>query len=325
MRMRVLLGELLFAIALGVVLWIPYWVVTGPARDLFWPPSATFSGRFEFTHTPEDDEALRSWILAQDAEDLRGLDIGREDGAIVVRMKARESFGFEPPWPELGYTGNTSRSSGWIGSMRVTIHGSAHVFLIARFATLGLFLASWRALRRSGAGAWWRRLRPRSLARDGALGVGVGVLGVSAAYGWAAGLGAVTGWSVSFVGPWSILALSRPWLAWLVFAAAWTVVPVFEELWFRGRLLDALGPGRVAAWASAIAFALFQTDPALFPVHVAFGLGLVWCARRTGSLFAPVVAHGVLAAASVLAAMAARGELGPWMRGVLGGGVVGPK
>jgi len=76
----------------------------------------------------------------------------------------------------------------------------------------------------------------------------------------------------------------------------WAAVlaPVVEEMYFRGRLLDAfaakLGPG----WAgtiSSLAFAAIHGIPAFFPAYLVFAFVLLALRRRTGGLTAPILAH----------------------------------
>jgi membrane protease YdiL (CAAX protease family) len=77
---------------------------------------------------------------------------------------------------------------------------------------------------------------------------------------------------------------------------AWAAVlaPVVEEMYFRGRLLDAFTPRLGPGWAgtiSALAFAAIHGIPAFFPAYVVFALALLWLRRRTGGLAAPIIAH----------------------------------
>lgn len=72
------------------------------------------------------------------------------------------------------------------------------------------------------------------------------------------------------------------------------VVPVAEEIFFRGRLLDAIdlrvgtGAGLVL---SSSAFTVVHGIPVLFPAYFLFGVVFVLLRRRTGRLVAPIVAH----------------------------------
>jgi membrane protease YdiL (CAAX protease family) len=76
----------------------------------------------------------------------------------------------------------------------------------------------------------------------------------------------------------------------------WAAVlaPVVEEMYFRGRLQDALsaklGPGW-AATISSLAFAAIHGIPAFFPAYLVFGFALLALRRRTGGLTAPILAH----------------------------------
>lgn len=79
---------------------------------------------------------------------------------------------------------------------------------------------------------------------------------------------------------------------------AWGVllVPLAEEAYFRGRLLDAVERRAGPIWAlaaSAVSFALIHAIPVLTPAYLAFAVILWWLRRRTGSLVAPIVAHAL--------------------------------
>ncbi len=87
-------------------------------------------------------------------------------------------------------------------------------------------------------------------------------------------------------------AASLPWLI------AWGagIVPVAEELYFRGRLLDGLDSRVGTAWSGAVTSAVFAAihgSLTLFPAYCALGLILVAARRRTGSLVAPIAAHAL--------------------------------
>jgi len=77
---------------------------------------------------------------------------------------------------------------------------------------------------------------------------------------------------------------------------AWAAVlaPVVEEMYFRGRLLDAFLPKLGPGWAGAIAalaFAAIHGIPAFFPAYLVFAFVLLALRRRTGGLAAPILAH----------------------------------
>lgn len=83
---------------------------------------------------------------------------------------------------------------------------------------------------------------------------------------------------------------------WLRLAWGAVLVPVAEELYFRGRLVDGLAVrlGRgAAAVVTSILFALAHGTPSLLPAHVVFGLILYALRDRTGRLVAPTLAHAI--------------------------------
>jgi hypothetical protein len=76
----------------------------------------------------------------------------------------------------------------------------------------------------------------------------------------------------------------------------WAAVmaPVVEELYFRGRLLDAFGGKLGPVWAgliSSFAFAAIHGIPAFVPAYLVFAFVLIALRRRTGGLTAPILAH----------------------------------
>jgi CAAX protease family protein len=78
--------------------------------------------------------------------------------------------------------------------------------------------------------------------------------------------------------------------------AAWAGVlaPAVEEMYFRGRLLDALDARVGRGWSAAITSTLFAAAhgvPELVPAYAGLALALLWLRRRTGGLVAPIVAH----------------------------------
>jgi len=72
------------------------------------------------------------------------------------------------------------------------------------------------------------------------------------------------------------------------------LAPVVEELYFRGRLLEALDDRLGPAWSGAITsigFAAVHGIREFFPAYLAFAVALLYLRRRTGGLAAPMIAH----------------------------------
>jgi membrane protease YdiL (CAAX protease family) len=95
------------------------------------------------------------------------------------------------------------------------------------------------------------------------------------------------------------------WHAVLFGAVMGILVPVLEEAYFRGCLLNALkerwGP-RVALVVSALAFAALHFNPLLLPVYFFVGILTGMLYQRTGNLFASAAFHSLnnLASLAVL-------------------------
>jgi hypothetical protein len=157
---------------------------------------------------------------------------------------------------------------------------------IAIFALHGLVgLHVWRT-ERGRIAAWLRGSRRALLA--GVVG-GLGLLAFNACYGWVLERAGFQPPDVqSFLRDVMPLPLVYLWGA--------VLAPFVEELYFRGRLYEALDRhlgASAAAWASSVTFAAIHLIPEFFPALLVFALTLVWLRRRTGSLVAPIVAHAI--------------------------------
>lgn len=74
------------------------------------------------------------------------------------------------------------------------------------------------------------------------------------------------------------------------------LVPVLEELVFRGILLQAVARHIPFGWANLAQAALFASvheNSRVFPFFVVFGAVCGWLARRSGGLVAPILVHGL--------------------------------
>jgi hypothetical protein len=80
------------------------------------------------------------------------------------------------------------------------------------------------------------------------------------------------------------------------------VAPLAEETLFRGLIFGGLAqrvPVPLAAAASALLFALSHGVGVLAPIF-ALGLGLAYVYRRTGTIWGPILTHGLVNAVSVV-------------------------
>jgi membrane protease YdiL (CAAX protease family) len=162
---------------------------------------------------------------------------------------------------------------GWVRTGLFGLHGTVLVYT---------------ALRERSRLAGWLGLR----FRDVLVGVAGGgtILFLGAGYGW--GLARIGVELPDMASQLRALVPSLPALL------AWgaLLVPVTEELLFRGRMLRALdhaaGP-TVSVLVTSLAFMLVHGIPEAFPAYFAFGLIFVFLRRKTGGLVAPVVAHAV--------------------------------
>lgn len=89
------------------------------------------------------------------------------------------------------------------------------------------------------------------------------------------------------------------WLfIWIIlFISASFLIPLFEEILFRGFLYNKLKEIRwiyIAAFISALAFMLFHVAPFLFLYMFVLGLYLAWLFEFHKNIWAPIIAHMTL-------------------------------
>jgi hypothetical protein len=93
-------------------------------------------------------------------------------------------------------------------------------------------------------------------------------------------------------------------------ASSAVVAPVAEETLFRGVIFGGLAQ-RMPLWAaaglSALLFAGFHGLGVLVPIFI-LGLGLAYVYARTGSVWAPMITHGLVNAVSVTILFLAAGR-----------------
>lgn len=107
----------------------------------------------------------------------------------------------------------------------------------------------------------------------------------------------------------AIAAAYRSYGFWPILLLVAFVVPVVEEVLFRGVMLTSIGGQISFAWANllqSLLFAAMHDSLLLVPWYVAFGLIAGWLTRRSGSLLPAILTHmlfnGAAFAAIVLSA-----------------------
>jgi len=111
-----------------------------------------------------------------------------------------------------------------------------------------------------------------------------------------------------------------------MFVSIALIVPVVEELYFRGALFTALSrnnPGFVAIWTTAIAFALAHPKPRDWAALFVVALVLGEVRRRSGSIWASAALHAAFNATTLLYVFISRPvtvtpQEGSWLPAVLG-------
>jgi membrane protease YdiL (CAAX protease family) len=255
--------------------------------------------------TPKEAEALPS------LEDTRGLIVSIFDKVDVIVVPEGENTWRLQAWIDGDPAGDTFASLaprldelGWDGAVpRMTTQPRysgvaenprrmrAYVPPAMTLQALSFIFAAWVMIR-------WRK--PRGFERRAspvetiawAIAAAVVAFGTSTLLG---GLLQLTGleveeqaWIQALMSDRSVLLVVMPWLV--------LVGPVSEEVFFRGyvfrRVWSSSGP-RAAYALSALLFALIHWHPIGVPMYALIGLVFCWVYRKTGSLWAPVVAHVV--------------------------------
>ena len=139
---------------------------------------------------------------------------------------------------------------------------------------------------RAKLGAW---LAPRGALVVAGVAGGAALVAVNVVYGFAL--------ERAHVSAPDVVSLLRG-LVPLPVLVVWAVglAPVVEEMYFRGRLLDALDARIGPRWSGAVTSVLFAAVhgvKAFFPALLVFGVALLWLRRRTGGLVASILAHAI--------------------------------
>jgi membrane protease YdiL (CAAX protease family) len=109
----------------------------------------------------------------------------------------------------------------------------------------------------------------------------------------------------------------------VLFASCALVIPLCEELFFRGLLFRGLRRGRaegLAVVASALLYALARgVDPRFLPTGLVLGLLASWLRGRSGSIVPAAAANIALRAAPLLPLALGKGEVDVGARVAIGG------
>jgi membrane protease YdiL (CAAX protease family) len=98
----------------------------------------------------------------------------------------------------------------------------------------------------------------------------------------------------------------------VLFASFVLVIPLCEELFYRGVLFRALRRGRpegLAVLGTALLFALSRGDPRSLPTGLVLGLMTTWLRGRSGSLFPALLSHAALNAVPLVPLALGKGEV----------------
>jgi membrane protease YdiL (CAAX protease family) len=104
-----------------------------------------------------------------------------------------------------------------------------------------------------------------------------------------------------------IMAYPQWQLRALIFVTAIVIVPVAEEILFRGMFQTVLRTVLAKPWpaiiVSSLVFIVFHENPEHWPALFALSLCLGYSYEKSGSLFRPIIIHSLFNAMSVLAVL----------------------
>jgi membrane protease YdiL (CAAX protease family) len=110
----------------------------------------------------------------------------------------------------------------------------------------------------------------------------------------------------------------------VLFVSFVLVIPLCEELFFRGVLFRALRRGRqegLAVLASALLYALTRGDLRVIPTGILLGLLVSWLRGRSGSVVPSVLAHVAMNAVPLVPIVLGKGEVPMGGRVAIGGAI----
>lgn len=190
---------------------------------------------------------------------------------------------------------------------RFLVEGREALLISAGFEVFFLLIVVWFAIiRRRASLASLGFVRPRNR-HPIALAIWAWLTGLVLVTAWAA-LAQMMGWESALPtrSPRNVIGEDTElWLAFLVVAV---VAPFSEEVFFRGFVYSGLRRSLgivLAVPISAALFALFHVEYALLVPTFIFGIVLAWAYVRSGSIWPPMLAHGLHNA--VVLAVAASG------------------
>lgn len=287
------LRDLTAAALVGVLCSSP--VLLFVTAQLFTHPTALLvTQRYQVTGRAEPD-GLERWLRAQP----HTRDVQVRAHAAEWEVTYRRDGGYPPLRPaltDLGY-GNRVAAAGLqahqeYGTAAAVPRLLFPVILCTQFGFLWIGLRRLRASRRDGEEL------PKLFGGPPLPAVLLGILGGGVLTALGYGSDALM---LRLVGPpppsiWSVLSAVPLWAKIAIFPLGAVVAPACEEFFFRGMIdgrFRAAGNPVAGLLVSATLFSLAHLDAYNGPGIFVFGLVLALLYRRSGTLIAPAVAHGI--------------------------------
>jgi membrane protease YdiL (CAAX protease family) len=245
---------------------------------------------WRFQTMPADDAAVLEWL------ETAGMDApaaSRPGGLLRLEYIGKKKSGpADPPWRELGYSGP------YLQRVANSMPPRTATFFVG-FSTLIVLFYATRLRRRSA-----RQGIPITLLPTGnmtrSVRIALAVAGVSLAMGF------LNAWAATRLlgehilddapGNW-FFHVDSLWLALLTVVAAAICAPLAEEMLFRGVFLarfQAAGFPLYGILFTSMLFAVVHGFWPLIPFYLCIGVLACFAYLKTGTLFAPMLAHGLV-------------------------------
>lgn len=280
---------MLGAFGIGLLFWTPVAAIVHAT----WPsdpnPAAHRTASIETDPLPVDDAALVAWLGANHVPNA-SVDRLTMSGQIWVRVSYRSDEEVEPPWRDLGYAepklvmGTKLPATPGLGP-------SYFILLLAACTNLGFLVMGWD---------WARVAKPfASTVRFSDLWLAAAMASVVIGLAWLLSGVPYVGDRLEGVLAWT--AFWPPGMRISTVIAMTLLVPLAQELFFRGRLFSVVSPAGTVRCLLATSglYAACQLWLGAFLPAFCLGLTLGWLRQRTGKIWAPLIANFLFHAVAV--------------------------
>jgi membrane protease YdiL (CAAX protease family) len=260
-----------------------------------WRVPRLFIDSVTFASLPANDEALNAWFRGH--ENVLDLEIQRIEQSLRIKyVRHGLSAGrLDPDWSDLGY-GRVRSGENSVGISFGRMFRDSWILLsMLGSSQIGFLLMGIRVRRQLSAVPSFLP-RTSSAKSDIMWGAATGSLMIGASFLYDLLLHLSQVEPRLAAGPWAAIS-EMPLVAFVgLFLSGSILVPICEELFFRGALLEGFrvdGAARAGIPTSSVLFAVVHLDLINTTVLVLFGVILAVLYLRTRSLLSCIIAHGI--------------------------------